>query len=599
MPLNGFSNQTRAAAWLSDDLTAQTLFDESLDPALPAAPGLPIGQSADPRPMARTAGLVLTVLAVGLLQSTLAPAATLPPGSKDWPVPRAARPAAGLLRSVTRPLLDTVAATPDPFSQKSWPLPRVRRVGTLLIDTSTEIEDVTAPFTSSAWPLPARRSWQVVPQSRTVAGPDAAVVVSPPFSQTGWPLFARRSQLLSASTSSPGAPAAVVGQAPFAQDDWPLPIRPRVTVRDEGSSLVVDTAVPPFSQSGWPLVVRRYALISASTSVAGPAVAAPAPFSQADWPLAVRRVVSIPPRLWTQGRPTYLVDATVPGEAVFDLPAPRARRAVVDWTQSRPILAIDQPAFGPTDWPNPRGAARALDLRTWTGNLLESTLALPFVPPPFYQTDWPNPQAKARAIDLRTSIATRPFYFLDPTFPVYDRPNPRLPGRALDLLTWTQTLAGVLSAPLQLPFDLTEWPNPRPPARALELGTWTQTGFRLLTAPPPFAWSGWTIPLAKVPVVDLRTHLQAVRLTLIGQDVFYNGPGRQPVYAYPNPLPKPALRDLRTWRHGAFELLLSGTPITLTDFFLVGAVDRWFVVDAVGGRWFMVGADGRLFEVDP
>lgn len=64
------------------------------------------------------------------------------------------------------------------------------------------------------------------------------------------------------------------------------------------------------------------------------------------------------------------------------------------------------------DWPMPKGRPFPILLRTWVGNLLQSTLA-PVLASPFAQIDWPNPRVRVPSGELR-AFAARHFTPLAP-----------------------------------------------------------------------------------------------------------------------------------------------------------------------------------------
>lgn len=84
------------------------------------------------------------------------------------------------------------------------------------------------------------------------------------------------------------------------------------------------------------------------------------------------------------------------------------------------------------DWPNPKGYVYPVGLRTWTQNLLESTLYV--VPaPPFSQDDWQNPRGYVPSIVLKSGGERNiPVGLIPPPgnpLLSLDWPNPKLPVR--------------------------------------------------------------------------------------------------------------------------------------------------------------------------
>lgn len=184
--------------------------------------------------------------------------------------------------------------------------------------------------------------------------------------------------------------------------------------------------------------------------------------------------------------------------------------------------------------------------------------------PPFQNFDQPNPQIAGRLLPpvgsqgLALNYAT-----FNPAVPV-DQPNPRLP----------QYPAHEVGAPPPprpppppLPFAQADWPNPRgysyqsiyrpdPPrgplggdAQPFNLSDhpnpirahWAQTLYypgRPLQPPPPAMGphqTDWPNPRGYIPSISLKTHLDPLKLNLIGKDVFPIRPGAEPSFGFENP----------------------------------------------------------------
>jgi hypothetical protein len=194
--------------------------------------------------------------------------------------------------------------------------------------------------------------------------------------------------------------------------------------------------------------------------------------------------------------------------------------------------------FQTYDWPNPSlGAPYPSALRFWSQSLNQTTLFV--TPAPGSQQDWPNPGlGKPYPVVNRGWLGQVPLNLLgQDTFfdgagraPVYDWPNPR--GAAYP----STNRGSVLGLPLHLlvpqgGFFTHEWPNPR----------------------------GASYPS------HLRTHLDPLRLNLLGQDLFFGEPGQGPAYAWPNPgLGRPYPVALRTLT-GHYKLLEQPVPFYQTD----------------------------------
>ena len=138
------------------------------------------------------------------------------------------------------------------------------------------------------------------------------------------------------------------------------------------------------------------------------------PFAQRDWPNPWGRL--FPSSLRTHTDPVKLELAGQ--DQFFGLPG-------------QPPANQDQP--NPT-----RAKSPAVDLKTWLGNLLQSTLG--FVIAPFAQRDHPNPRGYVFPTSLRTHtdqlrfLAGKDTFFAGPgRGPAYDWPNPRgyVPGISL------------------------------------------------------------------------------------------------------------------------------------------------------------------------
>ena len=167
-----------------------------------------------------------------------------------------------------------------------------------------------------------------------------------------------------------------------------------------------------------------------------------------------------------------------------DFPNPRAAARSVDlltsiYVPTQSALTTSVRPIGQTDWPNPRGAAFPSDLRGTVVNLLETTLG--FAPGPLgilnFQTDWPVPKGKVFPSDLRGFTDNPIRNVLVPTPAIKRQSDWPLPpiGRQfpISLRTWTHnplenTLAPVVLGPLGIVNFQTDWPVPKGPKYPLE-----------------------------------------------------------------------------------------------------------------------------------
>lgn len=166
------------------------------------------------------------------------------------------------------------------------------------------------------------------------------------------------------------------------------------------------------------------------------------------------------------------------------------------------------------DWPNPSlGRAYPISQRTWTQNLLQTTLkgvdtffGGPGKAPNY---DWPNPSLGAsRSIALRThtqALVTTTLKGKDQFFgvagaPLRDWPNPRGPASSIDRQTWAPpgSLA-LLTVPVAVPIQPIDWPNPRGAAYPSLLLTWTQSPAVIPAPFVPIAWPNPTLVRAALP----------------------------------------------------------------------------------------------------
>jgi len=244
------------------------------------------------------------------------------------------------------------------------------------------------------------------------------------------------------------------------------------------------------------------------------------------------------------------VGAVTPAEVLLRISQTVAAgvTAWVDIVGAFPSLPAYPPPPPNRDWPNPRGAVPAIDLRTWTASPLPNLYGLDVLlyglgRGPVY--DYPNPRGAVPPVDLRTFInrggqaglADVLLYGLG-RGPVYDWPNPRGVVPAIDLRTFINRGGQAQFAGLDVMLygaghaPVYDYPNPR----------------------------------GAVPPVDLKTHVNpGGQARFLGLDAMFGGPGETHPYDWPNPRPAPpGPLDTRTWINTAFALI-NAPPLRTYD----------------------------------
>jgi hypothetical protein len=501
----------------------------------------------------------------------------------------------------------------------------------LLTSTLGGAAPVAPPFSQDDWPNPVRRAvplqdWQHrVPLN--LLGKDNLLI-----RQTDWPnpVGPRRSVDLLTWTDSPAVPPPAAVALPFSQNDWPNPVlrpvqRPDYSNTTDLTLLGKDTF---FGAPGQPPAPREWpnprgparpSAVFDPPNLTNTLQAAPAttfaPFRQPFFTRIVARPgppLSDPPNLLTT---TLRVTAAAPFFQT-DWPNPSLRIVQRQDFQNAIELALlgqdrvyGAPGQVPRyDWPNPRAAARTVDLLTWIGL---PQIAPPVIAAPFGQPDWPNPvlriaqrQDWPRGVTLEL-LGQDVLFGAPGQTRTYDWPVPPAPRRAVDLLTWAPPVSlGILVAPpAPLPFNQGDWPVPRGPLGGIELRTWIQPvalnllgqdrffggpgqpppnldwpvprgAFRpdltwlqalaaQLTAPPPpepFALLDWPNPPGPRAATELRTWLQAVPLNLLGRD-------NLPPFRSDQSVPRGAARsiELLTWLQSLNQATSEPPPFALRD----------------------------------
>ncbi len=378
----------------------------------------------------------------------------------EWPNPLKARPAVDLA-NVEQPLPIQLLVS-APFGQVDWPLPRLARVHpsawTLELQQSTLPTVAAAPFWLSDWPI-VRPVVQAIDLRTHVLNLQQGTLgtIVPPFVPGDWPNPRGKDFPIVLRTGTDGRKAYHVDLTPAHLTEWPNP-------RGLTPSLELRTAVAN---------LLEYTLGQGT------------PFSLSEWPLPIGKVFPVALRTSLEWRDLVLVD-----------PLPTGRQ---------------------TDWPNPRDGGRIIDLRTWTGNLQESTLAI-VVSYPFGLTDWPLAPGKSFPSGLRTHVAWRALSLVDPlpTGRLQDWPTPRGKKAAEDLRTWWQNLQQTTLAAVPPPIALFDWPIPTgrsTPITQRTIAQWRPLG---ILETVPVHLTDWPNPQGKPYPVTLRTWSKGEWLTIAG-----------------------------------------------------------------------------------
>lgn len=200
--------------------------------------------------------------------------------------------------------------------------------------------------------------------------------------------------------------------------------------------------------------------------------------------------------------------------ALLDQPNPERGKppsiALKTWTDGPRLNLIGRDQFFAApgqplsyDWQNPRGKAHAVSLRTEAYSPLLTTLQVVFAVP-YNQYDWPVPKGKQSIVPLRSSAD----------------------GPALNLIGKDQ-FYGAAGEPVSY-----HWPNPSGKQGAARLLYSTETvGLPTLLASPFFGFT-FENPRKSPPN---QSHLDSVKLNLLGQDLLFGAPGQTQTYDWQNP----------------------------------------------------------------
>jgi len=270
---------------------------------------------------------------------------------------------------------------------------------------------------------------------------------------------------------------------------------------------------------------------------------ASAPFTQTDWknPAPTRRSLDL--RTFVQTRDLSLEEPPPP----FLLTAwpnpyrtgqsPELRR-LTDWRALSLEDAVDDTPQSLADWPTPPVLRRAVTLRTWTLNLLDTTLAPSATP--FQPGAFPNPRLTPRASTLGTHTQERPAYYADDQpFALTAWPRPVVAPRRVPE-TWTSTLIDETLSLAQAPFVPTDRPNPQP--RRVPTITWIDAplGSTLNPGPDPIVQTDWPLFLARPPARDLRTWVET-------RKTYYEDETPAVLHTWPVPPPQRIPRGFGHW----------------------------------------------------
>ncbi len=386
-------------------LYVETGFSALVEPEVIPAP--PFTQSEWPRPLRAGYSIVTT-------ETRLTTAPGTPFSQSDWPVPLRKNRTLRITIS-TRTSTEAEAPAQAPFSQSEWQTPRGK---SLQIDQRTwtdrrelGLEDQRLPFGPSAWPVQQGRSAirRSVEQSLSLA---LTVPPGTPFTPIAWPVPQRRKPL--SVTFYDDYALDDTSPAPR-QSDWPLPLRKKYnrdaltfieySVVDDNEPLAQKSEVRPqarrssiqlrtwtqnllqgtlsiapgnpFKQAEWPRPLKggaAYLVTTETRSVVDPEPAAGTPFGQSDWANPQRRTRrSLSTEHAISRALTTPVTVAPFKQTQWELPVRKGlhggRLNFIEY------VVFDQtfpPVHQSTSLPAPR--RHQLQLRTWTQNLLQSTL---------------------------------------------------------------------------------------------------------------------------------------------------------------------------------------------------------------------------------
>lgn len=164
-----------------------------------------------------------------------------------------------------------------------------------------------------------------------------------------------------------------------------------------------------------------------------------------------------------ESRNTTLLVAVAAGNPFSqgDWPNPQQKRATLEIRNCLNMGLAPLPTFQPfTEFPNPQLPRRAIELRTHTQNLLQTTLQPPN--PPVVNLDFPNPTTQRFRIENRGQTLGLQQTTLIPGTPLrpFDWPNPLRPTHPIVLRTVALGLNQTTLKPPDPGIVALDWPNP-------------------------------------------------------------------------------------------------------------------------------------------
>ena len=379
-------------------------------------------------------------------------------------------------------------AVPDLLNRQRshWPthIPRTVALGLAGLTVTVNLLQTTLgamPFTPPVWPLPPPGGQIMV----AVSTSSQETVVAAPFTQRDWPNPAPRPGRLSIELSTSSQEP--VGAAPFTELRWVNP-SPRLAPAPgwtQDRKFYYQDPYPVGAGSVDAAQATRRSPVTAIpnllTTTLAPTGADPfVPVVDGGVP---RRV--LPTLTWTQDRPQYYQDPSIPRPLEGPLPLLRARPWRMDATAPSLLLTTLAPStgtpFSQTDWPNPGRRAGQLSIDLSTRSQEPSTAA------PLTVLSWPNPRVRVRSMGGWTQ--DRPFYYPSdiPPSTLWDT----TPGRRGQPLSFTATRSLVLET-VPAPVVPPVWSVP---TRQRDAVRFDPPALLQTTLATPFGSGAWPLPV--------------------------------------------------------------------------------------------------------
>lgn len=199
-------------------------------------------------------------------------------------------------------------------------------------------------------------------------------------------------------SSSQGTPLVMLAQ-PVGRNAYdPLPTRspPQFSWTQNLLQSTLGVAPSPFTNKDWPLPRVASRAIGEGQGIPEPifATAGAQPFSNYDWPLP--RIPGQPTLAWTQNLLQSTLSFNPAPFLNYDWQLPRTPVRAIGEGQSIPLAIFQNIQGQPFTNYNRLPVTSPIIDRTWTQNLLQTTLG--FTPSPFTNYDWPLPQTPARQL---------------------------------------------------------------------------------------------------------------------------------------------------------------------------------------------------------